>query len=366
MPRPIVIFGQESIIRHVLASPGNSQFEDTVPTPSTRSPKDAPLDWTVILFVTLSPLVSAAGAAWWIASGHFHAATLWLALGFATATGLAVTAGYHRMFAHRAFEAPWITRLALLLTASAGFQNSALVWAIGHRKHHRYLDGPGDPYGINHGFWYAHFLWMFRQVQWQKGDPVPPDLLADPLVRFQHRFYAPLSGIFGLALPTAIASLWGDPWGGFFVAGLARIVINHHLTFAINSVCHTFGSQPYSSKHTGRDHWFTATLTYGEGYHNFHHEFPGDYRNGHKPWHWDPTKWLVYTLGRARLASNLRMVSDAMIEGRRARQTARRSGTSQVDTAVHTSTAPQAPTAARANSASQGHAARAVNATSRA
>jgi len=290
-----------------------------VEKPPTPSSTPAPLDWPVLIFILVSPVLAILGTVWWAASGRFHWATIVFAVVAAIVTGLSITAGYHRLYAHRAFAAPWPVRLALLLAACAGFENSALIWVQGHRKHHRYLDGPGDPYNIRRGFGYAHLFWMFRKVQWQHGEFVAPDIAADPLVSFQHRWYILLAGLLGLVAPAAIAWLWGDPWGGFFVAGLARIVANHHCTFAINSVCHTFGSQPYSDRHSARDHWLTATLTYGEGYHNFHHEFPSDYRNGHKPWHFDPTKWLIAALAWLRLASSLRAVSDDAIARRRAR-----------------------------------------------
>ena len=96
--------------------------------------------------------------------------------------------------------------------------------------------------------------------------------------------------------------------GGLLVAGFFRLVLNHHLTFAINSVCHTFGTQNYSDRHSARDNWVTAFLTFGEGYHNYHHEFPSDYRNGIRFYHWDPTKWLIRALAFMRLARRLNVV----------------------------------------------------------
>lgn len=241
-----------------------------------------------------------------MATGRFNLETLLLAIVLAMFTGLAITGGYHRLFAHRSYTARWPVRILMLLAGAAGIEESAWSWCRDHRRHHRYVDRDGDPYNINRGFWFAHFLWMFRKDTWQGGDAGAGDLWKDPLVRLQHRFYLPLAGFFGLGLPTAIASIWGDPWGGLLVAGLARIVVNHHFTFAINSVCHTVGKQPYSDRHSARDNWVTALFTYGEGYHNFHHEFANDYRNGLKPYHWDPTKWLILVLWRIGLATDLR------------------------------------------------------------
>jgi stearoyl-CoA desaturase (delta-9 desaturase) len=278
----------------------------------------------VLLFVTLSPLAAIAGSIWWIAAGHFNVPTLLLAGFMGVAAGLGITAGYHRLFAHRSYRASWPARLGLLLAASAGIEESAWSWSRDHRQHHRFVDREGDPHNIRTGFWYAHFSWMFRKDTWSLEDPGASDLWRDPLVRFQHRVYLPLAGLVGLALPMGIAALWGDAWGGLLIAGLARIVVNQHLTFAINSVCHSIGKQPYSDRHSARDNWVTALFTYGEGYHNFHHEFAMDYRNGFEPYQWDPTKWLIYVLWKLRLVSDLRTVEPAVIAAKKARMREKR------------------------------------------
>jgi stearoyl-CoA desaturase (delta-9 desaturase) len=264
------------------------------------------IDWPVLLFAIGSPLVAVAGSVWWFASGHFHAGTIVLGCVMAIATGLGITGAYHRLYSHRSFETVWPVRLLLLLMGGAAMEESALKWSYDHRRHHRNVDQSDDPYGIQRGFWYAHFLWMFHKREMCAEHAWPADLWKDPLVRFQHRYYLWTAIPVSFLLPMAIASLWGDAWGGLFVAGWARVVINHHLTFMINSVCHSIGSQPYSDRHSARDNWLTAFFTYGEGFHNFHHEFSADYRNGHRAHHYDPTKWMIAGLEKLRLASNLR------------------------------------------------------------
>jgi stearoyl-CoA desaturase (delta-9 desaturase) len=270
------------------------------------------LNWPVLLFITVSPLVALGGSIWWIASGSWNLATIVLAGVMAIVSGLAITGGYHRLFSHRSYAAAGPVRFGLLLFGAASFEESALQWCCDHRAHHRHIDREGDPYNITKGFWHAHFFWMFEKRP-NGSDLRPADLWSDPLIRLQHRFYLPVAASMGLLLPLGIASIWGDPWGGLLIAGFLRIVLNHHLTFAINSVCHTLGNQPYSDRHSARDHWLTALFTYGEGYHNFHHEFPADYRNGHRHYHWDPTKWLVDLLARLGMAGNLRRSSDEHI-----------------------------------------------------
>jgi stearoyl-CoA desaturase (delta-9 desaturase) len=139
-------------------------------------------------------------------------------------------------------------------------------------------------------------------------------LVTNPLIRFQNRFYVPLGTTFGLLLPTLLAWIWGDPWGGLFVAGFLRLLVEYHATFAINSFTHTFGRQPYSTASTARDGFVAALITFGEGYHNFHHRFPGDYRNGVRAYHFDPTKWWVWSLSKLRMAWNLNPAPAEAIE----------------------------------------------------
>jgi stearoyl-CoA desaturase (delta-9 desaturase) len=118
-----------------------------------------------------------------------------------------------------------------------------------------------------------------------------------------------------------LGATWGDALGGLFVAGALRVVLNHHFTWFINSLCHYAGTQPYSDKISARDNWLTALLTYGEGYHNFHHAFPGDYRNGVRWFDYDPTKWLINALSQVGLTWNLhRMNPERILERRIALQ----------------------------------------------
>lgn len=279
--------------------------ENTSPAPDHHHGK---LNWPTILFLVISPIVAGAGVFWWVASGQFNAWTVVFAVVMAYATGLGITAGYHRLYSHKSYEAAWPVRLFLLIFGGASFEGSAWEWSLDHRDHHRHIDGDRDPYNINKGFWYAHILWLFYKNPDKHDIQKGQDLWKDPMIRFQHRFYVPLAVFFSFFFPMGIAALWGDPWGGLLVAGALRLVLNQHFTFAINSVCHVFGHQTYSDSHSARDNWFTALFTYGEGYHNYHHEFPSDYRNGIRYFHWDPTKWLIRGLSFVGLTSNLRRV----------------------------------------------------------
>jgi stearoyl-CoA desaturase (Delta-9 desaturase) len=140
------------------------------------------------------------------------------------------------------------------------------------------------------------------------------DLERDPIVMFQHRFYLPLTLAMNIGLPLGLGWAVGDVWGVFLLGGLLRLVLNHHFTWFINSLAHMWGTQPYTDENTARDNPVLAFLTYGEGYHNFHHIFQNDYRNGVKWWQFDPTKWLIAFMSWVGLASNLKRVPDLTIQ----------------------------------------------------
>ena len=138
------------------------------------------------------------------------------------------------------------------------------------------------------------------------------DLRKDALVRFQDRYYVPLAFGAGLIFPAIVGYFsmggWVGAFGGFLVVGALRVVLVQQSTFFINSLCHTIGNQPYSTRCSARDSWIMALVTYGEGYHNYHHEFQHDYRNGVKAWNFDPTKWAIMLLHKIGLVSDLRRV----------------------------------------------------------
>jgi stearoyl-CoA desaturase (delta-9 desaturase) len=118
----------------------------------------------------------------------------------------------------------------------------------------------------------------------------------------------------GFLVPTLIASSWGDAIGGLLLAGFLRLMIQYHSTFSINSIAHTLGRRPYSTAVSARDSFITAILTLGEGYHNYHHRFPGDYRNGIRYFHFDPTKWWIWLMSKIGAARDLKRVPRDVIQ----------------------------------------------------
>jgi len=227
------------------------------------------------------------------------------------ACGFSITLGYHRLFSHLTFQAHWIVRLLTVVFGAGAFENSVMLWSCEHRSHHKHVDHDDDPYCISKGLFYAHMGWLMFKLK-----PAPPfdnvaDLKKDPILVWQHRYIHLIAVLVAFVLPASIGLMYGG-WkaalGAFLIAGVLRVVVLQHCTFCINSLCHYIGTQPYSSKCSARDSWLLAVVTFGEGYHNYHHEFQHDYRNGVKPWQIDPTKWIIWVLSKVGLVSKLRRV----------------------------------------------------------
>jgi stearoyl-CoA desaturase (delta-9 desaturase) len=295
------------------------------PKPGSHDMYRIPFDrvnWITSAFLIVTALTALVGVPWYLTVHGIDAFQVAMFLFYLTATMLSLTVGYHRLFSHLSFKARKPVRLFTLIFGACAFENSCLDWASDHRRHHKHVDHEGDPYDISKGFLWAHIGWLIFKL-----NPEPPmdnvnDLRKDPLVMWQHRYVHWIGFVVGLVLPAVAGGLWNhlhgiDPLpgvlGGFLIAGIARIVVAQHLTFFINSLCHTLGRQPYSSDHSARDSAIMAVLTFGEGYHNYHHEFQHDYRNGVKPWQWDPSKWTIWTLSKLGLASGLRRVPEGKI-----------------------------------------------------
>ena len=267
-------------------------------------------NWTTTLMFALTAAFAVAAVPWYgLTHGYSHAAWIWFVV-ILSANELAITCGYHRLMAHSTYQAHPLLRLLYLLFGAMALQNSALLWSAGHRVHHRYIDDPEkDPYCARRGFWFSHIGWMLKN--YPSGLPdlgTVRDLQNDPLVMWQHRHYLAVALGMNFGLPLLIGWASGDLWGVFLLAGVLRLVVSHHLTFFINSLAHIVGAQPYTTENTARDNAAVALLTFGEGYHNFHHMFAHDYRNGVRWWQWDPSKWFIKAMSWCGLATNLKEV----------------------------------------------------------
>ena len=276
----------------------------------------APINWLTSI-VMIGTAVAALVVVPWYGFTRGYGLWAWLSfVGFLWACGISITAGYHRLWAHRAYGAHGSVRLFYALFGAMALQNSILIWGSQHRTHHRFVDDvERDPYSAKRGFWFSHMGWILRDYPSGRNDFTNArDLERDPIVMFQHRHYLAIALGMNFGFTLLLGWVLGDLWGVFLLGGLLRLVVNHHFTWFINSLAHMWGSQPYTDENTARDNPALAFLTYGEGYHNFHHIFQNDYRNGVRWWQWDPTKWLIAVLSWLRLASNLKRVPDLWIQ----------------------------------------------------
>lgn len=228
-------------------------------------------------------------------------------------TGLSITAGYHRLYSHRAYRANPIIEALLLFFGSMAVQSSALRWSFDHRLHHAYVDTDDDPYSIKKGFWFAHFGWMMEAPP-PIELKVVSDLTKNKLVMFQHRYNKPLMLLTNLMAFFFVGWMLNDYLGAFVIATWTRIFMLHHFTWFINSLAHTWGDKPFSQAMSAVDNYIISLLTFGEGYHNYHHTFANDYRNGVRWYHFDPTKWLIWTLNKCGLARDLKRMSPYSIK----------------------------------------------------
>ncbi len=239
------------------------------------------------------------------------------------ATALGVTVGFHRLFTHRAFKARQPVRAALAILGSAAIEGPITAWVADHRKHHAYSDIDGDPHsphvehgggwtGAFKGLWHAHWGWLFIHTHRGNKQRYAPDLLADPLIRWIDRTFV-LWVTVGLLVPFFLGWLIGGSLEtaltGLLWGGLVRMLVVHHVTYSINSICHFFGRKDFDTGDESRNVLWLSPFTFGESWHNNHHAFPTSYRHGLKPWQVDISAGVIWLLEKAGLAWDVVRVS---------------------------------------------------------
>jgi len=262
------------------------------------------LHWVHVVILSITPLLALYG----FFTTPILPKTLAFAIVYYVFSGIGITAGYHRLWAHCCYSARHPLQVFLAIAGSAAVQGSIFWWCRDHRVHHRYTDTSKDPYNAKKGLYHSHIGWMLViKDRRQLGYADTSDLKSDALVRWQHKYYPILSFFTAIVVPTVICGLfWGDWRGGYFYAAISRIVAIHHATFCINSLAHALGETSYDDEQTSRDSFVTAFVTLGEGYHNFHHQFPNDYRNAILYYQYDPTKWFIVAAKWLNLAYDLK------------------------------------------------------------
>jgi len=288
---------------------------------------DTPMNWsnihlhvnwinaTLILIIPLVGFISA----YWVPLRLYTA--VW-AIIFYFNTGLGITAGYHRLWAHTSYKATNPLKIYLAAAGAGAVQGSIRWWSRAHRAHHRYINTEKDPYSVRKGLLYSHIGWMvFKQNPERQGRIDVIDLNEDPIVVWQHHNYFKCVTFMAVILPTIVAGFgWHDWLGGLIYAGILRTFFLQQATFCVNSLAHWLGEQPFDDLNSPRDHFITALITLGEGYHNFHHEYPSDYRNAIEWYQYDPTKWSIWVWKQLGLAYDLKHFCQNEIEKGRVQQ----------------------------------------------
>lgn len=275
-----------------------------------------PINWTNTLLFSLTPLAAVILVPWYgFSQGYdlYEWIVFVLLMGFC---GMSITAGYHRLWSHKTYKAHGILRFIYALGGACALQNDVLHWASDHRRHHTHVDNDDkDPYSAGKGFWFSHIGWILREYEsGRENFSNVKDLQRDPIVVWQHKHYLSLVLLMNIGLPAFLGYINGDIIGCLLLGGLLRLVLSQHVTWFINSLAHMWGRQPYGDASSAKDNGLLALITYGEGYHNYHHTFQWDYRNGIKWWHYDPTKWFIKVCSYTGLTSDLKRCSPIVIE----------------------------------------------------
>ena len=268
----------------------------------------------MVIILTLIPLIGVFGTGIYV----YYNGVVWqeplLLLVFWFLSGMGITMGYHRLFAHKAYKTNAFVEWILMIFGSMALENTILKWCSDHRVHHTKAETKEDPYSITEGFWHAHIGWIVKNVP-EENSRVRgvKDLTNKSAIKFQNKYYFSIGILFGFIIPLAIGFIYGRPLGAFLWAGFLRLAIVHHATFFINSLCHYIGRRTYDVKSTARDSWFVSWFTFGEGYHNYHHKFQWDYRNGVKWFAYDPSKWIIKGLSFFGVTYDLKKVKEHVI-----------------------------------------------------
>jgi stearoyl-CoA desaturase (delta-9 desaturase) len=239
--------------------------------------------------VPMLALLAAAPLAWgWGLGWH----DIVIAVVFYAISGLGISMGYHRYFTHGSFKSRRGFKIALAVAGSLALEGPVLTWVADHRRHHKYSDKEGDPHSpwrfghdwkaLTKGLAFAHMGWMFDPNRTSQ-EKFCPDWLADSDIRRISRWFPELIAVSFLA-PALIGGLWAWSWQGaltaFFWASLVRVAFLHHVTWSINSICHTFGKEEFEVRDKSRNVNWLAILSFGESWHNLHHADPTCARHG--------------------------------------------------------------------------------------
>ena len=292
-------------------------FDSEATTPVEGKDPDR-IDWLRVLpFLALH--LACLGVIWTGVS----AVALAVAGGLYALRMFAITGFYHRYFSHRSFSTSRGLQFAFAVIGASSVQRGPLWWASHHRRHHRHADTDQDMHSPRHGFWHSHMGWFLTRRAFATDRAAIPDLLRYPELRWLDRFDIVVPALLAAALyalgawleaarPTLGTSGPQMLAWGFCVS----TIVLFHVTVTINSLAHRWGSRRFATRDDSRNNWLLALLTFGEGWHNNHHHFPGAARQGLRWWELDLTWYLLRAMAACGLVWNLRSVPAAMRQPR--------------------------------------------------
>jgi stearoyl-CoA desaturase (Delta-9 desaturase) len=300
-----------------VAEPGRSRTDDVEPCENETR------DRVITGAVTLVPALCLLVVGWQVWGAWLGWNDIFVFLIMYVTTGLGITVGFHRMLTHRAFKTTPFVRGAFTALGSAAIEGPVISWVADHRKHHAFSDQPGDPHSphVDHGSgWrgaikgltHAHVGWLFLHTHRGRRTRYAPDLIADPVVSAIDRYFLPcvaggLLASFGLGF--AFGGTLRDGFTGLLWGGAVRVLVLHHATYSINSLCHFFGRRRFATRDESRNLLWLAPLTLGEAWHNNHHAFPTSAAHGLRRWEIDPSAWVINALEKVGLAWDVVRIS---------------------------------------------------------
>ncbi|GBP39002.1 hypothetical protein EVAR_95622_1 [Eumeta japonica] len=288
------------------------------------------LKWINLILITL---MHVGGAVWCY---YYAFPVKWQTFLFASvmyvATGFGVTGGAHRLWTHRSYKANLPLKILLLICFSAAGQNTLQEWVRDHRVHHKFSDTDADPHNANRGLFFSHIGWLMMKKNPEvikKGKEIDmSDIHNDKLLRWHQRYFTPLKLAFCFILPSmAPVWLWRESWPCSVAwQCFIRYLTVFHSELTVNSLAHAFGYKPYNKNIRPSENRFVATCSLGEGWHNYHHAFPWDYRAAEHGDFFNVGTKLIDFFHYIGWATDLRKASPEMIKS-----TVKRIGTSRTD-----------------------------------
>ncbi len=289
----------------------------------THAHATTPLTKLILLALVWLPIIGVVSAIALLWNQWVNWVDLTLFLTMYTVCAFGITLGFHRMLTHKAFQAhPWV-KTFFLISGSMAMQGPALHWAATHTQHHANSDDEGDPHSPLKSLWHAHVGWILNDFK--------PDIqkyagamLKDPIIVFVHNTFW-LWVFVGLAIPSLIGagaaylmgqSAWFGALTGLIWGGFVRLFFNQHITWAVNSICHTFGSRQFETTDESRNNFLFGILAMGEGWHNNHHAFPRSARHGMSWKQPDPSAWAIWIMEKLGLIKDVVLISRKRIEAR--------------------------------------------------